>query len=146
MKKKVIIGGFLLLILITVIATVAAATASYNYDMDPNNGVDLLEGFGAIIVMIVGGFVVLYELDLFYTVYYFFIKPKTITRTLLNVFSNFSLVLIFIYTHLSNIFMELRKYETTPGFLFFIYVLLRLVYLFTSTAVNITEDPEPESF
>lgn len=145
MKKKIIIGGFLLLILITVIATVAAATASYNYDMDPNNGVDLLEGLAAVFIMIIGGFVVLYELDLFYTVYYFFIKPKTITRTLLNIFSNFSLVLIFIYTHLSNIFMELRKYETTPGFLFFIYVLLRLIYLFTST-VNITEDPEPESF
>ena len=76
MKKKIIIGIFSLLILITAIFFVAGAIVSYNYDMDPANGVDILEGFGAALTLIVGGLVVFYELDLFYTVYYFLIKPK----------------------------------------------------------------------
>jgi hypothetical protein len=144
MKKKMISVGFLLLIFITAIATVADAIDAYNYEMDPNNGVDLLEGFAAGFIMIIGGFVVLYELDLFCTVYYFFVKPKTITRTLLNILSNFTLVLIFLYTYLSNVFTELRKYEITPIILFVIYVVFRLAYLFASA--DITEDSEPASF
>ena len=71
MKKKLIVCAFLVLIAVTAIACISAAIGSYRYDMDPANGVDILAGFGAVLVMLVGGFVVLYELDLFFTVYYF---------------------------------------------------------------------------
>lgn len=136
MKKIIIICAFSILILITAIAFIIGAIDSYNYDMDPNNGVDIFEGLGAVLITMVGGFVVFYELDLFYTTYYFFIKPKTKIKTILNILANFSLVLIFVYSHLSNIFMELRVYEITPVILFWIYVVLRLIYLFVSTGFS----------
>ena len=65
MKKKIFICISLLLILITAILFIIAAVESYNYDMDPANGVDILEGVGAAIALILGGFAVFYELDLF---------------------------------------------------------------------------------
>ncbi len=136
MKKIIIICAFSILILITAIAFIIGAIDSYNYDMDPNNGVDIFEGLGAVLITMVGGFVVFYELDLFYTTYYFFIKPKTKIKTILNILANFSLVLIFVYSHLSNIFMELRVYEITPVILFWIYVVLRIIYLFVSTGFS----------
>ena len=68
-KKIIIVCIFLTLITITALFTVISAVKSYKYDMDPTNGVDILEGFGAVLIMMVGGFVVFYELDLFYTVY-----------------------------------------------------------------------------
>lgn len=114
MKKKIIIYAFSILIFVTAIAFLIAAIDSYKYDMDPNNGVDIFEGFGAVLIAVVGGFIVFYELDLFYTVYYFFIKPKTITKSILNVFSNFTLLIIFftdsiahfLYQYVSQIFGE----------------------------------------
>ena len=136
MKKIIIICAFSILILITAIAFIIGAIDSYNYDMDPNNGVDIFEGLGAVLITMVGGFVVFYELDLFYPTYYFFIKPKTKIKTILNILANFSLVLIFVYSHLSNIFMELRVYEITPVILFWIYVVLRIIYLFVSTGFS----------
>ena len=136
MKKIIIICAFSILILITAIAFIIGAIDSYNYDMDPNNGVDIFEGLGAVLITMVGGFVVFYELDLFYTTYYFFIKPKTKIKTILNILANFSLVLIFVYSHLSNIFMELRVYEITPVILFWIYGVLRIIYLFVSTGFS----------
>ena len=82
-KKKMIIAAiFLALIILTAIYTVVSAVRSYQYDIDPANGVDILEGFDAVLTMMVGGFVVFYELDLFYTVYYFFIKPKTVAKSI----------------------------------------------------------------
>ena len=74
MKKKILIGAFLLLVLITAIIFIVGAIESYNYDMDPANGVDILEGVGAAMLIIVGGLVTLCEIDLFFTVYYFLIK------------------------------------------------------------------------
>lgn len=114
MKKKIVIGAFSLLILITAIFFIFAAVDSYNYDMDPANGVDIMEGFGAIFTLIIGGFVVLYELDLFYTTYYFFIKPKTKAKSILNVASNLTLLSIafsdsiahFLYRYVSKAFGE----------------------------------------
>jgi hypothetical protein len=57
-KKIIIICFFVALIVITAIGTVVSAIKSYQYDMDPANGVDILEGVGAVLVMLVGGFVV----------------------------------------------------------------------------------------
>ena len=132
MKRKMIIGVFSLLIVITAIVFIIGAIDSYNYDMNPHNGVDILEGFGAVLTLVVGGFAVFYELDLFYTVYYFFKKPKTITKSILNVFSNLTLLTIvftdsiahFLYKYVSEIFGE----EIIVLFaLFFTYVILRII-------------------
>ena len=106
MKKKIVICVFLTVILITAIFFIAAAIDSYNYDMDPTNGVDILEGFGAVLAIMIGAVVVFYELDLFYTVYYFLIKPKTIAKSILNILSNVSLLLIFFADYYKNVFSE----------------------------------------
>ena len=132
MKKKILIGSFLLLVLVTAVIFVAAAIDSYNYDMDPANGVDILEGFGAVLTLMVGGFVVFYELDLFYTAFYFFLKPKIIAKSILNIVSNLTLLSIvftdsiahFLFKYVSEIFGE----EVIVLFsLFFIYVILRII-------------------
>ena len=106
MKKKIVICVFLTVILITTIFFIAAAIDSYNYDMDPANGVDILEGFGAVLAIMIGAFVVFYELDLFYTVYYFLVQPKTTAKSILNIFANVSLLLIFFADYYKNVFSE----------------------------------------
>ena len=99
--------------------------------MDPANGVDMLEGFGAILVIMIGAFVVFYELDLFYTAYYFLIKPKTKAKSILNILANFTLVIMyftdsishFLFKYVSEMFGE----EVILLFtLFFTYVILRI--------------------
>lgn len=130
-KKKIIIACiFLTLIALTTIYTVVAAVKSYQYDMDPANGVDIFEGFGAVYIMMIGGFVVFCELDLFYTVYYFFIKPKTVAKSILNIFSNLSLLLIFFSEYYKDIFKE---DVIAPLIVFFTYIVLRILYLIVST-------------
>jgi hypothetical protein len=83
MKKKIIICVFSILILITAIVFIIGAIQSYNYDIT-NNPDDKWVGFGSVLTLMVGGFVVFYEFDLFYTAYYFLIKPKTIAKSILN--------------------------------------------------------------
>ena len=129
MKKKIGICVFLTVILITTIFFIAATIDSYNYDMDPANGVDILEGFGAVLAIMIGAFVVFYELDLFYTVYYFLIKPKTIVKSILNILANMSLLLIFFADYYKNIFSE----DVIAIFIVFaIYVVLRISCLMIS--------------
>ena len=123
MKKKIIICIFLTIILITAIFFIAAAIDSYNYDMNPANGVDILEGFGAVLAIMIGAFVVFYELDLFYTVYYFLIKPKTIAKSIRNILANASLLLIFFADYYKNIFSE---DVIAPLLIFAIYIALRI--------------------
>ena len=129
MKKKIITSVFLLLILITGIFFIVGAIDTFNYEVAND---DIMVGFGAAIILVIGGFVVFYELDLFYTVYYFLVKPKTITKSILHVLSNFTLLLIFftdsiahfLYKYISKIFGE----EIIVLFAFlFIYVILRIV-------------------
>lgn len=129
MKKKIIICAFLLLILVTVIYTAVSAVISYQYDMDPPNGVDILEGFDAVLIIMVGGFAVFYELDLFYTVYYFFIKPKTVVKSILNILSDLSLLSIFFSEYYKDIFEE---DVIAPLIVFFVYIVLRIVYFIVS--------------
>ena len=61
MKKTLVVAVFLLLMVATAVWTVIAAIDSYRFDMDPANGVDILEGLGAVLVVIVGGLIVLYD-------------------------------------------------------------------------------------
>ena len=129
MKKKIIIVVFSLLILVTAIIFVMSAIDTYNYEVAND---DILGGFGTAMILVIGGFVVLYELDLFYTAYYFFVKPKTIVKSILNVFSNLTLLSIvftdsiayFLFKYVSEIFGE----EVIVLFALFItYVILRIV-------------------
>ena len=126
MKKKIIVCVFLTLIFVTAVFFIVSAIESYKYDMDPANGVDILEGFGAVLAIMIGAFVVFYELDLFYTVYYFLIKPKTIAKSILNILANMSLLLIFFADYYKNIFSE----DVIAIFIVFtIYVVLRICSL-----------------
>ena len=131
MKKKIIIGVFLLLILITAIIFVVGTIWSYNYDVT-NNPDDKWLGFGAVLTLMVGGIIVFYELDLFYTVYYFLIKPKTVAKSILNILANLTLVIMyftdsishFLFEYVSEIFGEEIILLFT---LFFTYIILRIV-------------------
>ena len=130
MKKKIMICVFSILILITAIVFIIGAIQSYNYDIT-NNPDDKWVGFGSVLTLMVGGFVVFYEFDLFYTAYYFLIKPKTIAKSILNILANFTLVIMyftdsishFLFKYVSEIFGE----EVILLFtLFFTYVILRI--------------------
>ena len=133
-KKIIIISIFLALILITSFVFLKSAIDSYNYDMNPANGVDMLEGLEAIFIVIIGGSIVFYELDLFYTVYYFFINPKTKAKTALNICSNGTLIMIYAYIALSDRFMALRAFEVLPLVLFLAYIVLRIACFAVSTS------------
>ena len=130
MKKKIIIGLFSLLILITAMICIVGAISSYNYDIKHYHD-DKWLGFGAVATLIVGGFVVFYAFDLFYTTYYFFVKPKTTAKSMLNILANLTLVTVyftdyishFLFEHVSEIFGE----EIILLFaLLFTYVILRI--------------------
>ena len=134
MKKKKIIAicAFLLLILVTASAFLIAAVDSYNYDMDSANGVDIMEGMGAAFLIIIGGFVILCELDLFFTVYYFLVKPKTLLKSIFITLSQLMLLLVFfseklahfLFEHVSDIFGE-EGIVIIP--IFFFYVISRII-------------------
>ena len=129
MKKKIVVGSFLALILVTTIIFIIGAINTYNYEVVND---DIMVGFGAVLTLIVGGFVVFYELDLFYTVYYFLVKPKTTAKSILNILSNLTLLLIFFSDYLAHIlyinFNIFKEDWLFPITLFFVYVILRIVY------------------
>lgn len=131
-RKIIIISIFLLLTVITSFLFIKSAIVSYNYDMNPVNGVDIMEGMGAAMLIVLGGFIVFYEFDLFYTVYYFFIKPKTITKSILNILSNVSLLLQFFVLCMARA-LSIGEETNLAIALFFLYVVLRFVYLIVST-------------
>ena len=140
MKKKIIVAlAFCALILATTIGFIVFAIDTYRMEM--NNPADIWAGMGAAIVVLVGGFIVFYECDLFYTVYYLFFGQKRKVKTVLVILANVSLLLILVYSHLSNRYMELRKYEITPLVLFAVYIILKTVASFFSLG---TFDQESE--
>ena len=139
MKKRITVCSFLILIILTVIFTVIQAVKTYNYEVVHD---DIFEGLGAAIMIIVGGFVVLYEVDLFHIVYYFLFRPKTKTKTALNILSNLVLITIFIFWLLSNTNMVLRKYEFIPYLLITLYVIIKAVYLIISGLLRTTDKSE----
>lgn len=102
---------------------------TYNYEVAND---DIMVGFGAAMTLVIGGFIVFYELDLFYTVYYFFVKPKAISKSILNVISNLTLLSIAFSDSIARILCkyvsEVFSEEGIVLFaLFFIYVILRIV-------------------
>ncbi|MBQ8448827.1 MAG: hypothetical protein IJX27_07880 [Clostridia bacterium] len=130
-KKIIIISIFLTLIVITSFVFLKGAIDSYNYDMDPENDVDIMEGMGAAMLIALGGFVVFYEMDLFYSTYYFFVKPKTIAKSILNILSNVSLLLQFGVVHIARV-LSVSEETNVAIALFFTYIVLRIVYFIVS--------------
>ena len=127
--KRITAGVFLTLIICTLVLSIAGAIESHNYDIQ--NNIDIFEGLDAVLCLLIGGFAVLYEIDLFYTVFYFLFKSKTKAKTVLNLLSTLSWVFLFTYGYLIDAYMELRKYES-PALviiLFSAYVIFRFVYL-----------------
>lgn len=127
--KKFIIGFFLLLIIATMVFFSVVAYDSWSYDMDPENGVDLLEGFGAMMAVAIGGTFVWYELDLMCTLCYFFGSGKTVLKTLINILASLSFTMAFLYGWLSNSYMQLRAYEGALIILMVIYIVLRIIHI-----------------
>ena len=136
MKKKILIGAFLLLVFITATVFIVGAVDSYNYDMDSANGVDILEGVGAAMLIAIGGLVILCESDLFFTVYYFLIKPKTLPKSIFMILSQLMLLLVitsgylakFLSQYVSDVFKE-ETIVIVP--IFFFYIILRLICVST---------------
>ena len=114
------------MIFITATIFIILAIDSYRYDMDSANDVDILEGLGVVITLLIGAFVILYELDLFYTVYYFLLKPKTTARSILHLLSNASLLLVLFNSYYKDIFSE---DVIAPLIVFALYVGLRIACL-----------------
>ena len=136
MKKKIIIFGFLALIAATLALGVFYAVESYRFDMDPANGIDIMEGLGAALILIVTGLLLVYEIDLFYTVYYFFVLPKTKVKSILNICAQLSLVLMYLYARFDCDFLPEELFWILP----LAYVLLRLTYVAFSMHLWLKED------
>lgn len=132
-NKKIIVSFvFCTLILATMIYfIVSAAVTQHAESKDP--AIDILEGLAATIVVVVGGFIVLYECDLFYTVYYLLFGQKRKAKTVLVILANITLIMIFIYSYLSDRYMGLRKYEIIVFILFSVYIVFKIVALFFSS-------------
>ena len=137
MKKKIVIGIFLLLIVATAILFLDGAIKSYRYDMDPENGVDIMRGFGAAILLVLGGYLVFYECDLFYTVYFFCFKPKTVVYSILNVLSNLSLAMIGVVFCLDYVPNAPHLPEASVPILLFVYGMLRCICLAISAVSSV---------
>lgn len=135
-NKKIIVSLiFCVLIFATMIYfIVSAAVTQHAESKDP--AIDILEGLAATIVVVVGGFIVLYECDLFYTVYYLLFGQKRKAKTVLVILANITLIMIFIYSYLSARYMGLRKYEIIAFILFAVYIVFKIVALFFSSDLS----------
>jgi hypothetical protein len=125
MEKKLVIILFSLLILATAVFTLIAAADSYLYDMDPENGVDILEGLEAALLFVLGFLAVVYEADLCYTVWYFLFKPKTVPRAVLTLLANAALFIPLLFLLLEARFPDFRPPECTYPILWLSYLILR---------------------
>lgn len=135
-NKKIIVSLiFCVLIFATMIYfIVSAAVTQHAESKDP--AIDILEGLAATIVVVVGGFIVLYECDLFYTVYYLLFGQKRKAKTVLVILANITLIMIFIYSYLSDRYMGLRKYGIIAFILFAVYIVFKIVALFFSSDLS----------
>ena len=137
MKKKIIvITVFSISILITLILFASWVMQALSYDMYSNNEFDIGEGVFGFVLIIIGGIVVFYELDLFYTVYYFLIKTKTKIQSILNIIANLTLVVTIVRILTLSIFSDslllFDEVVVSPIDLFLIYFVLRIIYFIVS--------------
>lgn len=140
MKKKIVISVFSALILITALIFFKVGIDSHIYDKEHPEEVGFLAGLGVIIAILYGSFVIFYELDLFYTVYYFFVKQRTKAKSVLNVLANLSLLMVIVYSYLVEAIMALRVFEMTPIFWFLLlYLIFRIAYIIVSKILVIRD-------
>lgn len=132
MKKKIVILAFSILIVITLILGVVISINSYLYELE-NFECDKFVGLGGFIAACFFGFVLLYEIDLFYTVYYFVLKPKTVFKTIFNILSNLSLVFCFFLMYFEDLIINVKLFEYPFLILFVVYIVLRTVYFCVAT-------------
>ena len=137
MKKKIIvITVFSISILTTLILFASWVMQALSYDMYSNNEFDIGEGVFGFVLIIIGGIVVFYELDLFYTVYYFLIKTKTKIQSILNIIANLTLVVAIVRILTLSIFSDslllFDEVIVSPIDLFLIYFVLRIIYFIVS--------------
>lgn len=95
-KKKRIVLIFVLLIVFTIVASFLLAIKVYNEEVEEVEKIGgdyRFVGFGAFVMILLGMFVVVYEIDLFYTVYSAAIKPKPVIKTILSILANLCLML-----------------------------------------------------
>ena len=134
MKKKIVTRAFVALILITALAFTIWSIIEYQREM---NSHEILAGLGAFFLVIIGTLIVVYELDLFITVYYFLIRPKTIPKTTLNILANLSFLSFFaVGYYVASNSTQLGKYEAVPLYILAGYAFLRIVYLIISFCSN----------
>ena len=132
MKKKILLTAFFVLFLLTAILFIVAAIHSYQYDMDPANGVDILEGVGAGMLLVLGAIVGMCEIDFFLTAYYFIVLPKTLPKSIFMILSQLSILIVIFSQDLArllsryvlNVFSE-EAIVIVP--IFFLYVIFRMI-------------------
>lgn len=128
MRKKYITASvFCALMLLTAVFFLIAGIDVYRTEMEqsPNES---FAGMGAAILAVIGIYILICELNLFVTVYYFLFSRKTTARTVLSILSTLTLVLIGIYEPVSGVCTVLRRYEAIFCGLLVAYVLLRSIY------------------
>ena len=94
-KKKKIVLIFVLLIVCTIVASFLLAIKVYNEAMAEAEELGEYKGVGFAIIILgfLVVFVLIYEIDLFYTVYSAAIKPKPVLKTTLSILANLCLTL-----------------------------------------------------
>ena len=130
--RVVLICLFVALIATTAGVTLHAAIESYRYDMDPANGVDMLEGFAAAFLLMIGGFIAVCELELFFVVYYVLMQKKTVAKTFFNIVCPLCLLMICACAAWDNTLLRAIPDEIIAPLVvvtFFLHGLMRLLYL-----------------
>ena len=123
-KKIVTLCIFLALLLFSILFTIVQTV---NVLRSQNSG--LLGGIDSSVVILFGQIVILYQLDFFYTLFYFLFKPKTTAKTVLNLLSTVSFSLAFILWNLFGRYPVLTKYDAIPVILFCVFATFRCVYI-----------------
>ena len=130
--RVVLICLFAALIATTAGVTLHAAIESYRFDMDSVNGVDILEGFAAAFLLMIGGFIVACELELFFLVFYVLTQKKTVTKTVLNIVCPLCLLMVYAFFAWENTLFRALPDEITAVLVvvsFCLHGLMRLSYL-----------------
>ena len=134
MKKKIIVSVFTFLIFATALFFVVPVIRDLLSSARPTEGIQRIAGaFG----LVLGGIVIFYELDLFYTVYSLVVKNPSPVRAVFLVLSHGALLLAFLARPLCTIlrddFPGILAWDEKATFLFLgLYALLRAFGLLAS--------------
>lgn len=135
-KKKRIVLIFVLLIVCTIVASFLLAIKVYNEAMAEAEELGEYKGvaFAMFFLGFLVVFVLIYEIDLFYTVYSAATKPKPVIKTILSILANLCLMLLtagvlFYFLHgaapAHNTPVIYRVANKISGIAFYVYLPLR---------------------